>query len=185
MTTSLKIGIDCGGVLCSSSTFDNNQNNEINTGINIDGAFESITELKNQGHELFLISFCGRHRAEETRHILNESAPNIFKELYFVNKKTNKIHVINYLGCDVMIDDRIELLEYIQRNTNCKNLIWFVGDPNLEEDCRNKRLPDGIVIAQNWKEVLEICSKIVYSENQPNPTINLTPYVNVRTYKYN
>ena len=186
MAANLKIGIDCGGVLSASNNYDNEANEEKDASnlFNIDSALDSIIELKQtMGHDLFLISFCGRHRAEETRHLISSIVPDVFNEMYFVKKKTNKAAVVNYIGCDVMIDDTLDVLEHISKNTKCTNLLWFTGDPNFDDD-RVKRPPSNVTVVNSWTEIIERCKKIVPIELYADPTIDLNNFVNKRTYKY-
>jgi hypothetical protein len=183
MAAHLKIGIDYGGVLCSTGSYIETDDTEYNTEINIEGALLALTDLKLQGHDLYLISFCGRHRAEETRHIINTRYPNLFTELYFVTKKSNKAGIIDYLGCDVMIDDRIEILQNIHRHIPSTQCIWFIGDPAFERD-QTYTQDFALTITKSWSEVTTCISKLTPTARAMNTEINITKLLNSRTYKY-
>ena len=64
-----KIGVDFGGVLSiHDSKMTNNSGLEHkNTAINMPFAIDNLKKLKKQGHELYIISFCGKTRAKETK----------------------------------------------------------------------------------------------------------------------
>ena len=60
---SYNILFDFGGVL---SVHDGGNTEHKNTCINMPNAKESIEQMKNNGHNLSIVSFCGRSRANET-----------------------------------------------------------------------------------------------------------------------
>ena len=65
---SFTIGIDFGGVLSQhDSRVAPGDASHINTAIDMPNAVESLMALKAEGHHLFLISFCGKSRAIETK----------------------------------------------------------------------------------------------------------------------
>lgn len=65
----MRIGIDVGGVLIEKSY---EQNSKEDTQFVLedvkwtDGAVDCITKLQKDGHELFIISYCGAKRELET-----------------------------------------------------------------------------------------------------------------------
>ena len=72
----MRIGIDCGGVLFVTNTkfepeFSEDADRDEPEAW-MPGAKEALEELKQQGHELFVVSFCGKRRALETREKLLE-----------------------------------------------------------------------------------------------------------------
>jgi len=119
--------------------------------INIDGAIESLKKLKENGHKLYLNSFCGKSRAIETKQAIQEQIPEVFEELFFVKNKDCKRYVTDMLGADVMIDDTLDVLQTIQGNHTCPHLIWFV------EECESQ---DGIIMCNSWKEIVEYCTAL-------------------------
>lgn len=128
-TLPLKIGIDFGGVLSiydkqnRSSDEDEHQSVEIN----MPNAIESLIKLKDAGHQLYLISYCGERRAIETKRSLTKTLPrkDLFDELYFVQRTSHKADVCRFLGCDIMIDDKLKILNNIERLIPTMKLIWF------------------------------------------------------------
>lgn len=124
----LRIAVDFGGVLSASSGDYEDGKNEAIVPINIEDALESLLFLKKEGHELYLVSFCGKKRAEQTRSYLETTYPDIFTELYFVKSTKFKSAICSYIKADVMIDDRLDILNSI--NELQTHRIHFVGDPN-------------------------------------------------------
>ena len=122
MNTSLKIGIDFGGVL-SIHDGQNNGAEHRTTVINMPGALEALQALKAQGHHLFLISFAGKSRSQETQDSINNTCPGLFDGLYFVKDKGFKKDVCNFLGCDLMIDDRQDVLDTLE-NTKTQGVLF-------------------------------------------------------------
>lgn len=144
---SLTIGIDYGGV-CSMHDYkheDDTFNGEV--GINVENCMESLRELKSLGHKLVLISFCGARRARETQKYFYKLPENPFSEVYFVKKRPSKQKICEFVGADVMIDDRLDILKVIQ-NTKTLHFKSHASDA----DC--KYTPD--YEAKNWQEVVEI-----------------------------
>uniref|UniRef100_A0A6C0JT83 FCP1 homology domain-containing protein n=1 Tax=viral metagenome TaxID=1070528 RepID=A0A6C0JT83_9ZZZZ len=111
---SLKIGIDFGGVL-SIHDGQNNGSEHRTTVINMPGALESLQKLKDQGHKLYLISFAGKSRSQETQDSIKQTCPNLFDGLYFVKDKGFKKDVCDFLGCDLLIDDRQDVLDTLKQ----------------------------------------------------------------------
>jgi hypothetical protein len=130
------------------------------------GAIEFLRSLKLLGHELYLISYCGLKTAKQIQENINNIIPNIFTNIYFVNRKDAKMHVLRHLHCDVMIDDTLTILVGIFQNANAKSdnartvgtgfiskikLIWFQGDPSFSDTSKTK-LP--IIITKTFDDIL-------------------------------
>ena len=114
----LKIGIDVGGVLSIHKT-DVGDGEHENTGIDMPHAIESVRALAAAGHTLYIVSFCGRRRAMETRDSLVACGlADCFAAMYFVKKVTHKKHVCASLGLDVLIDDRGDILRSVTCGTH-------------------------------------------------------------------
>ena len=144
---SLTIGIDYGGV-CSMNDAkheDNTFSGEV--GINVENCMESLKELKTQGHKLVLKSFCGGHRARERQQYFFKLPENPFPDVFFVKKRPSKQKICEFVGADVMIDDRLDILEVIQ-NTKTLHFGSHISDVNC------KYIPD--YEAKNWRETVEI-----------------------------
>jgi hypothetical protein len=157
MTTSkqnLKIGIDFGGVL---SIHDGGNKEHINTNINMPNSISSLEKLKNDGHILYLISYCGKPRAIETKKAI-DNYNHLFAGQYYVTKREYKGFLCNYLDCDIMIDDRASILEKIKTNYPKTILIKF-GEAKEETDF----VPDKI--AKDWDNVIQIISSLKFDHS--------------------
>jgi len=172
---SLRIGVDFGGVLSVHDGANTDGSEHRATLINMPDAIESLRLLKDLGHKLYLNSFCGKARAIETKKSLDENVPDLFDGIYFVKSKKFKGDVTKYLGCDVMIDDTLDILMNIHQYNTCPNKIWFKGDPsrNQTETSQPEELDANIISADNWKEVVAICSNIKPSA-QPDVSVNIS-----------
>lgn len=142
---SYNIGIDFGGVL---SIHDSNIGAEhINTIIDVPMALESLMKLKGYGHKLYLISFCGKNRAIETKKSIEKYCPNLFDDIYFVKDRKYKKDICEYLNCDYMIDDREDILQEVIKSS-CRTIpILFGGD-----------IDSHFLKAKDWNDVLSIIS---------------------------
>jgi hypothetical protein len=122
----LKIGIDVGGVLSIHKT-DVGDGEHENTGIDMPGAIDSVRSLAAAGHSLYVVSFCGRRRAIETRDALVACGlADCFTAMYFVKKVTQKKNVCAALGLDALIDDRSDILRSVTCGTH---RVKFDGPP--------------------------------------------------------
>lgn len=153
---SLKIGIDFGGVL-SIHDGEPIAVEHRSTAINMPNAIESLHLLKKLGHKLYLISFCGKTRAVQTKKSIDDNIPDLFEETYFVKSKKYKKDITKYVGCDIMIDDTLDILVDIEKTRSCPNNIWFKGDPTFDDPRKNPRNMK-IISATSWPDVVKICS---------------------------
>lgn len=129
------------------------------TVINMPGALEALYALKKAGHHLFLISFAGKSRSQETQDSINKTCPGLFDGLYFVKDKNFKKDVCNFLGCDLMIDDRSDVLDTLA-GTKTLGVLYGV-------------LYGDAFTWSNW-ERLTVLNPLGAT---PNPTIDLTKKV--------
>lgn len=156
---SLKIGIDFGGVLSihdhskPDATEVGAQGQHKSTAIDMPNGIESLLKLKALGHRLYLISFAGQKRAKETKQALLDTCPKLFDEMYFPKSKSFKTDVCQFLGCDIMIDDIVDLLKDISKVEPKMTCLWFQGDPGFPEaDPQNPQIhPLG-----SWTEVIKL-----------------------------
>jgi FMN phosphatase YigB (HAD superfamily) len=153
----LNIGIDFGGVLSIHDSDHTHDKQHRNLAINMEGALESLQELKRLGHKLYLISFCGKSRAIETANSIKSTVPEIFDGLFFVKNKDYKKHICQHLNCDVMIDDTLPILVDIAKHTKNIQLVCYTGDPSYN-DPANTRI-NNITLIDSWKDIVEFCSK--------------------------
>lgn len=104
------LGIDFGGVLSIHDSPDTGKEHR-SVAINMPYALETLRKLKSDGHRLVLVSFAGKSRSIETMASIEETCPDVFDCIYFVKDKAHKLAICQYEGCDVMIDDREDILE--------------------------------------------------------------------------
>jgi hypothetical protein len=108
------IGIDFGGVLSIDDTIARSPTPHRNTTVDMPGAKEALADV-SKDHKLFLISFCGKRRAMETKaSIIAAGLDKYFAGLYFVKHPDYKSHITRYLGCNAMIDDSEGVLNNIR-----------------------------------------------------------------------
>jgi hypothetical protein len=141
----LRIGIDVGGVLIHMGALYEDNNQEFKVDFNMKGCVKALKELSSIGHTLVLVSFCGRNRAKATYSMISEKYPGLFDEMYFVKNIRYKHDVAVARGLDVMIDDRLDVLQLMSTVER-----WhFISD--VADD---KRDPNGREYS-NWDDVLK------------------------------
>jgi hypothetical protein len=202
----LRIGIDFGGVLSKHDTGivdthvedTSSSGQHVSTAINMDGGIDSLLALKDAGHELYIISFCGAKRAAETRSALLAVSAGLgrtlFDGIYFTKKKDFKVNVCEYLGCDVLIDDTYEII--IQCKPTTLGL-WFKGDPSFESSDKLPTKCDHQLSVSSWKTCVDFLTAYALQRTHRNPqnlNINLTRQIytqssnpitiNKRQYKF-
>jgi hypothetical protein len=150
----LKIAVDFGGVLSIHDKGNLDGRAHKSVSINIPDALDSLKFLKSQGHKLYINSFCGKGRAALTRQALIDNASGVFDDVYFVRDKKFKGLVTKYLGCDVMIDDTLEILTRIRDDKTCPEVIWFAGDPTFSDP--RHTLPK----FKSWPQIVEYIGTI-------------------------
>jgi hypothetical protein len=101
----LRIGVDYGGVCSVNSAAHEDTKVDDVPPLNMDGCLEALQKLKSQGHQLILVSFCGRKRANQVREYLPRQFPGLFDEMFFVKDKKFKDEVCRVEKLDVLIDD--------------------------------------------------------------------------------
>ena len=147
------IGIDFGGVLSVDDTLVSSPHR--NTAVDMPGAKEALAEL-SKDHKLFLISFCGKRRAMETKaSIIAAGLSNYFTGLYFVKHPDYKSQLTRYLGCHIMIDDTVQVLDNIR--TNDDKIITILFNT-----------------ATTWYEIPAIITSLTNTENPRDDTIDIT-----------
>lgn len=148
-----RIGVDFGGVLARHSK----PGEEVkpvaehkNTHIDMPGAIENLHKLKKKGHELYIVSFCGKKRAlEGMQEIKEEGLEPVFTEQIYIGNPWEKGTVLNKFGCNFMIDDRLDLLDTIKRKAPKTKTIWF---GQTKDKCTN----GNHICAETWDDVYKI-----------------------------
>ena len=149
---SLKIGVDMGGVCSSKSAIYEDDTKEMKTLIDVPDCLKYLEQLNKDGHELYLVSFCGRRRANETRRELNNTYKGLFKEMYFVKDKKYKKDICQYRNLDTMIDDRTDILGSIDMPST--HLINYVGDLPKDKMEKNEKCKSiDRTILSDWQSV--------------------------------
>lgn len=153
-----KLGIDIGGVIIDRI---NNAKDTSFFGENFlltkstKGAFTAIRELCNlyQG-EVFLVSKCGQKTQEKTLAWLSHH--DFFKEtrlkseqVLFCRERHQKDGICQDLGISTFIDDRLEVLSYLQ-TVNKKYLFM----PDLLEKKRFQHWLHQVHEVNSWQDVL-------------------------------
>lgn len=149
---SLVIGIDFGGVCSVHSERYETKDEESAELINVPGCVEALTALRQAGHKLILVSFCGAKRASATKEYLADK--NLFDRLVFVKDRKYKATICTKYGIDVLIDDRQDILTTVAPTQS----ILFTYENTLAG--KNTKAPKYMNIAPSWEEVLRILPNI-------------------------
>jgi len=145
------IGIDFGGVLSVDDAL-LPASPHINTRIDMPDAHEAISQLATD-HKLYLISFCGKRRAMETKaSIQSLGLTKYFAGLYFVKHPDYKSQLTRFLGCDVMIDDRVDVLDNI-RTYDDKIYTLLFNNPTPSTHTTVPTWPDVLTLIPNLPDV--------------------------------
>lgn len=154
------LGIDFGGVLSIHDGPDTGKEHR-SVAINMPYALEALRKLKSDGHKLVLVSFAGKSRSMETMASIEETCPDVFDSIYFVKDKAHKLAICRYEGCDVMIDDREDILES------------FIGSDVMPILYGNPSSM-GIVTMKDWQEDVTKLFPPAIVEKTTRPAINLS-----------
>jgi len=114
-----KIAIDVGGVLIAKKHQDGQDTNFDPDDIKwLPGAIEAVRTLVTQGHECYILSFCGKKTEEETRVALHkEIAVSIPENRWiFTRKREHKLREMEKLGITILIDDSDDIIQLIRQN---------------------------------------------------------------------
>jgi len=163
----MKIAIDIGGVAVQKGTDYEDDTNDTYTVEFFPGFLDTIEKLKNDGHELFFNSFCGKSREEKTKSFfktvkqIKENIPE--KNWHFIRDKKDKPIVCDKIKADIFIDDNISICTNVKEKSKTKHVIWFFDIKNLKinpkygtnEDYKSK----GIVNIDNWNDVYKYILK--------------------------
>lgn len=158
----LKIGVDCGGV-CRSL------NNNVDV-FSVPNSYKMLKEL-SKTHELYLVSFAGAKRASETRKEIEDKYPGLFTKLFFVKDRKYKDEICRYIGADVLVDDRIDILEGITFDIH---KIHFTGDPAYKHGQTPSN--SALFAGTNWKTTFNILNTLTPKSHVPDETVQLYKY---------
>jgi hypothetical protein len=168
-TESVIVGLDFGGVLSVLS--DRKEVEHISTSINMPDAIDTLSKLKDPSvvkreYIFKIISFCGYSRAVQTLCAL-KAYPQLFDDMYFVKDRASKAQMCKYLGCHIMVDDRVGILNDVKR-MNPRIMTVLFG----EKKTTSYSNPHKCV--QNWKELFELIENYKVVSTKPDPLINIS-----------
>lgn len=114
----MKIGFDVGGVICPKH---NDTNDLDNVTLPNPKVLELMNEHSSQGHELFIISYCGKKRAFETLQWLRDNSivPDLvpLEKVYFNgDDKRAKVVIAKAIGLDMFYDDSQDIIASLKNN---------------------------------------------------------------------
>lgn len=178
MTTILRqilVAVDVGGVL---SQHDKGYTGaeHVNTAIDMPKALETlealskITIVDSTGktvpkYKIMILSFCGYRRAVQTAESLRKY-PEIFKDMYFVKDRNYKGYLCKHFGCDIMIDDRKDVLIEVRKCSPKTAQYHFAG----YSGSKFTRVAD-------WDEVLIMLENHTINDIVPDPTVKIDTYI--------
>ncbi len=169
----LKIGIDYGNVCSSDAASYENESNDNELGINVPDCLSTLRQLRDDGHSLYLVSFCGKKRAMGTKAYFATLEDNPFTELFFVKAREHKKYICQRFGLDVMIDDRTDILESI-KDTQTMQFTQYVDPRHINHGGYK---PD--FRARDWNHAYQLLSNTVQTSN-----LSMDPSVNIAKYCY-
>ncbi|CAF1330651.1 unnamed protein product [Adineta steineri] len=155
----LRIGIDFGGVLAiHDKTRVSEDDEHQSVEINMPDAMTSLIKLKESGHKLYLISYCGERRARETKRSLSKILPtkDFFDGVYFTQRTSNKVDVCRATGCDIMIEDRLKTLKHIHTIIPTMKLIWSTSTDDSQ--------PPDMIKVESWNDIMKTIDDVLIHE---------------------
>lgn len=155
------IGIDIGGVLVGKG-------NTIHEMFEVPDSLTSL-EYLSKNNNLYIISYCGERRAQENYN--NLYGIDLFTAQYYVSKKIYKSSIIDYLDCDVMIDDNENILNDIKKNhPNVATILFQTYNKQKKRKHKHHYLVD------SWTQVVEIINNITSNSKDDNKELHKDPF---------
>lgn len=85
-----------------------------------DSIYKHLKQMKDLGHELYIISSRVESVRQRTKTRLNRCFPDLFEDIIFVDKSEDKIEEIQKLEIDIMVDDSPVVIEQcIENDIEC------------------------------------------------------------------
>ena len=159
----MRIGIDVGGVMVQHDSSVENYDRKEDTNFDptqvpwMEGLFQALDALKADGHELFIVSFCGARREAETRAALKaRHVSNWIPEQnwFFTRDRKLKVKVCRDQGLQFMIDDRLDILQSFPPESSV-HLIWFNPGASVQHGVKKVNAPKRIIHCDDWQSVAE------------------------------
>ena len=143
-TLKMKIGVDIRGVLIGKGK-------DIDL-FSVPNSLQSL-QLLSKKNLLYIISYSKENMAQYNYTRLADY--DLFWAQYYVSDKSYKSSVVNYLGCDVMIDDNENILNIVKQNKPGVITILF------QRYNKQKKLSHRHhYIAEDWLEVMNIVESL-------------------------
>lgn len=160
------LGIDIGGVIIDRIN-DNTDtsffgDNYLNTTA-VPNAFTVINELeKRYNNNIVIVSKCGRRTEEKTRawldhHQFFEKTGVRNDALYFCRERHHKHGICKELGVTGFVDDRLEVLGYLQTVTT-----KYLFQPSEREIARFNHLITQVTRVESWQAILDHERSIIH-----------------------
>ncbi len=112
----MKIGIDIGNVIIGGHGEDTFFSDHYLETPEVEGAWQSILDLKKADHELHIISKCGPTTEMKSVKWLDEYGflySLVHHRIHFVRKRHLKAPMAQALALDIFIDDRQDVLDHM------------------------------------------------------------------------
>ena len=113
----MKIGIDIGNVIIGGGGEDTFFTEKFLETPEILGAYSTIANLSDEGHEMHIVSKCGEHTELKSMKWLEDRSYFyiVYKHrCHFVRKRHLKAPMAQALELDIFIDDREDVLEHME-----------------------------------------------------------------------
>lgn len=142
-----RVGIDCGGVLTVHSSL-LSETEDTTSMIWMEGTMEALEIMKQNGCELFVVSFAGKKREEETRKKLEEIKHLIPEKNVFITRdRTKKGEICRKHNLGWLIDDRMDVLLAAEKSFPKLKIVWFTNWNQVLIDMRLKKKEINIIPA--------------------------------------
>ena len=147
-----------------------------NSTIDMPGAVETLKKLKSKGHKLYIVSFCGKARAIGGKEeVAKKGLDDVFTEQIYINNPYEKGTVLKNYGCNFMVDDRIDLLNFIRKKNPYVKTILF-GQKN------DKCIGTEHICAETWDNVYKIINSSP-AFNSPIIKSDFTKWLSIKPKK--
>jgi hypothetical protein len=140
----MKIGVDIRGVLIGKGK-------DIDL-FSVPNSLQSL-QLLSKKNLLYIISYSKENMAQYNYTRLADY--DLFWTQYYVSDKSYKSSVVNYLGCDVMIDDNENILNIVKQNKPGVITILFQRYNKQKKQSHRHHY-----IAGDWLEVMNIVESL-------------------------
>jgi uncharacterized HAD superfamily protein len=142
----MRIGCDIGGVVKNLTSDEP-----------IWDAIETLTRLKEEGHEIVFISKCGASYATHTVEWLALHGLSSF-EIVFCDGYAGKVELARTYNIKMMIDDKMTVLKHFPPDSFQR--VWFCTEQKNIAGAK-KHDPDffqSVHLVQSWSEIEELIS---------------------------